>query len=365
MPKISKKNIYAILGARPQFIKYAPVSVELSKMKNINELIIHTGQHYDKNMSNIFFEQLKIKSPHENLNVNNVSRGEMIGEMIKKINNLFIKNPPHVVLLFGDTNSTLAGAVAASSFNCEIIHIEAGLRSYNKSMPEEHNRIVADHLSSLLCVTSDEPYNNLLNEGFSKDKIFLTGDVMFDNFKMTKEKILSKKAYLKFNLNYDSFIFATIHRQENTHNKNRLQNIFKKLNDISTHVCPVVLPLHPATKQKLIQNKIDTSRILILNPLDYLDCLSFVSASKFVITDSGGLQKESYYLNKKSLVIRTETEWIELINSKTSFLVNPDNLDEIESIIREINSPTNQFKKNIYGKGNASIKIRKIIENII
>lgn len=365
MSKIPRKNIYAILGARPQFIKYAPVSIELSKINNINELIIHTGQHYDDNMSNIFFEQLKIKSPHKNLNVNNVSRGEMIGEMIKKINKLFLENNPDVVLLFGDTNSTLAGAVAASSFDCEIIHVEAGLRSYNKKMPEEYNRVVADHLSSILCVTSEEPYKNLLNEGFSNDKIFLTGDVMFDNFKNSEEKILSKKSHRKFNLSENSFILTTIHRQENTHNAKRLKKIFKKLNDISTEDCPVVIPLHPATKNKIVQNNIDTSKILLIEPLNYLDCLSFVSSSKFVITDSGGLQKESYYLNKKSLVIRTETEWVELINSKASFLVNPDNLDNMENMIDVVCSSENRLKKDIYGKGVASKEIRKIIEKII
>ncbi len=206
-------------------------------------------------MSSIFFKQLKIKSPDINLDVNNVSRGEMIGEMIKKINKKFLEKTPNIVLLFGDTNSTLAGAVAASSFNCEIIHIEAGLRSYNKEMPEEHNRIVSDHLSSILCVTSSEPYNNLLNEGFSEKKIFLTGDVMFDNFKMLQKEISEKKSYNKFNLKKNSFILTTIHRQENTHNIIRLKNIFKKLNDISTQNCPVVLPIHPATRQKLLKIK--------------------------------------------------------------------------------------------------------------
>ena len=192
---MKKNNIYVIIGARPQFIKYAPLSEEISKIDNSKLIVIHTGQHYDDNMSEIFFKTLNIPAPDINLDINDVSRGTMIGEMIKKIDFEFNKHAPDMVILFGDTNSTLAGAVAASSYQCEIVHVEAGLRSYNKLMPEEHNRIVADHLSTILCVTSEEPKTNLLKEGISHKKIFLTGDIMLDTFKKNKQKIFSENAY--------------------------------------------------------------------------------------------------------------------------------------------------------------------------
>ena len=188
-------KIVTIVGARPQFVKAAALSREFKKHTNIEEVILHTGQHFDKNMSDVFFNQLEIKSPDINLNINNVSRGEMIGLMINRINSQFLKTKPDIVLLFGDTNSTLAGAVAASTFNCEIVHVEAGLRSFNKEMPEEHNRIVTDHLSSILCVTSKIPEKNLINEGFSNDNIHMTGDIMLDNFKNVEEQILSKNTF--------------------------------------------------------------------------------------------------------------------------------------------------------------------------
>jgi len=358
-----KKNLYIILGARPQFIKYAPLSSEIAKIKNINEIIIHTGQHYDKNMSDIFFQQLNIREPHFNLKINNLSRGEMIGEMIKKIDYHFNQVNPDIVLLFGDTNSTLAGAVASSSYNCKTIHIEAGLRSFNKLMPEEHNRIVADHLSSILCITSNEPKKNLINEGFNSDNIHMTGDIMLDNFQNLKSKILSRNTFLEMKLKENSYVLATIHRQENTHDKKRLENIFKEFNRISSKDFPIVIPLHPATRIKLSKTDIDLSNIIVCDPCNYIDFLSLVSGSNYIITDSGGLQKEAYYLKKKSIVLRSETEWVELIEMQESILVNPEKISNIYEAINCVkNKKTNNNK--IYGDGNASKIIAKIIKSI-
>lgn len=357
------KNLYVILGARPQFVKYAPLSKKIQKLQNHKEIIIHTGQHYDINMSDIFFNQLKIRSPDINLNINNVSRGEMIGTMIKRINDQFLIAEPKIVLLFGDTNSTLAGAVAASSFNCQVVHIEAGLRSFNKQMPEEHNRIVTDHLSNILCVTSKIPENNLLNEGFAKESIHMTGDIMLDNFMNVESEIMRQNTFASLGLEKENFILATIHRQENTHNAKKLKSIFSTLNDISKNIAPVLLPLHPATKNKLQNMKIDLSNIVFCEPYDYINFLSLVSNSSFVITDSGGLQKEAYYLGKKTIVLRTETEWLELIEMNESFLVDPENINSIYSVIKTLKK-SKVSNQNIYGKGNASDIIFDIIKKL-
>lgn len=361
---MSTKNLYVILGARPQFIKFAPLYQSLSKLENLNQIILHTGQHYDKNMSEVFFSDLGIPQPHINLNINNLSRGQMIGKMIEEIDKEFINNNPDIVLIFGDTNSTLAGAVAASSFNCEIIHVESGLRSFNKDMPEEHNRIVADHLSTILCVTSDVPMINLKNEGFDDSKLFLTGDIMLDTFLSKKKLILSSHFHKEYNLKKNEYILTTIHRQENTSNEDTLSKIFLTLNEISKNILPILLPLHPSTKNKLDNLNLDLSHIKIISPCDYVKFLSLVSDSNFIITDSGGLQKEAYYLKKKSMVLRKETEWVELANNKESFLVDPKNHTEIISTCKLL---LNQITKNqnLYGDGTCSDKIVSIIEDLI
>ena len=357
-------SILIVIGARPQFIKYAPLAKELNKIKNLNQIVVHTGQHYDKNMSKVFFDDLGIPEPNINLNINNFSRGKMIGKMIDKIEEAIIKYNPNLVIIFGDTNSTLAAAVASSSFNLNVMHIEAGLRSFNKYMPEEHNRIVADHLSNILCVTSEEPKKNLINEGFSKESIFSTGDIMLDTFLLYKEKIIKINNYKKFGLKKNNYIICTIHRQENTHSVQRLTNIFKSLNYISKHISQVIIPLHPATKNKLSKTKIDVSNVKIIDPKSYLDFMSLVAHSNYVITDSGGLQKEAFYLEKQSLVLRTESEWVELSQSGNSILVDPNNYDDI------LNAASTLFdkktvSKNLYGDGTASIKISKIINNLM
>ena len=359
-----KKNLYVILGARPQFIKFAPLYPLLSNISRIKQIIIHTGQHYDNNMSKVFFDSMGIAEPDFNLNINNVSRGQMIGRMISGIDKIFSNAKPDIVIVFGDTNSTLAGAVASSSYNCEIIHVEAGLRSFNKEMPEEHNRIVADHLSTILCTTSEVSQKNLLIEGFSESKIFLTGDIMLDTFLSQKSTITSLKHHETLNLKEKSYIVATVHRQENTLNEQRLKTIFNALDKISQKIYPVVIPLHPSTKNKLDKLDLDLRNIKFIDPSNYVSFLSLVSDSNFVITDSGGLQKEAYYLGKKSLVLRQESEWTELSEKRESFLINPTNeSDIIQCALSLCNSvPKNE---NLYGSGNSAEKICKIVQDLV
>lgn len=350
----------SILGARPQFIKYAPLSSIIQKSKFFTENIIHTGQHYDKNMSSVFFDQLKLSKPKINLNINSVSRGEMIGKMIEKIDLEFQKNKPDIVIVFGDTNSTLAGAIAASSFNCEIIHIEAGLRSFNRLMPEEHNRVLTDHLSSLLFVPSNESKLNLLNEGISENKIYNVGDIMLDTFNAQKSNILKNESYKKLKIKKNNYILATIHRQDSTNNLQNLKSIFDSLNEISLKYLPVILPLHPRTRKKLEFHNINIDSIKIVDPYPYIEFMSLVANSNFVITDSGGLQKEAYYLGKKTIVLRTESEWRELADLNESYVINPINKKEIlNSIEFVINSKTKN--KKIYGNGTSAKKIVKIL----
>ena len=269
-----------------------------------------------------------------------------------------------MVILFGDTNSTLAGAVAASSYQCEIVHVEAGLRSYNKLMPEEHNRIVADHLSTILCVTSEEPKTNLLKEGISHKKIFLTGDIMLDTFKKNKQKIFSENAYEKIGYKKNAYILCTVHRRENIIDEEKLFNIFKALNMISEQIMPVILPIHPATKKYLDLLNLNISSIKIVNPYEYIKFLSLVDGANFVITDSGGLQKDAYYLKKKTLVFRNESEWPELADNNASILVDPLNFD---AIINNVNLliDTKIKNKNLYGNGTTAKQINKIIKQFL
>ena len=361
---MKKNNVYVVIGARPQFIKYAPLSRELKNIVNANIIVVHTGQHYDKNMSKVFFDNLNIDPPTINLNINNLSRGKMIGEMIKKIDDEFSKCKPDIVILFGDTNSTLSGAVAASSYQCEIIHVESGLRSFNKQMPEEHNRIVADHLSTMLFVSSEVSKINLINEGISEEKIVFSGDIMLDTFLSNKQKIINEKAYEKMDLLKNRYIITTIHRLENTSDSSRLRNILKSLNTISKQLFPVVFPIHPATKKAISSLNVDTENILMIDPCDYITFLSLVDGSNFIITDSGGLQKDAYYLGKKTLVFRNESEWPELKNDNASILVNPlESKDIIDSANKLMNNKIDY--KNFYGDGNASSIINNKIKEIL
>ena len=346
-------KIATIIGARPQFIKTALISEKLNTSSSLSEIIIHTGQHFDQKMSDIFFDEMKIPNPNYNLNINQVDYGKMIERMVKKIKPILLEESIKGVLVFGDTNSTLGGSISAKQLNLPIFHVEAGLRSFNRLMPEENNRIITDHLSSLLFCPSKNAVSNLMEENLN-DGVILSGDVMLDVYL----KFSSYKDNLKDDLKTSKFILATIHRKENIDSAEKLSAIFKNLNKINEHR-QIIMPLHPHTKQKVEKYKIK-SNIKFIDPLGYISMLSLLNNCEMVITDSGGLQKESFFAKKKCLIVRNETEWIELINQGTSFLCKPQNLN---TTYKKISSIECDFSNSLYGDGNASNFILQSIEN--
>ena len=303
-------KLITIIGARPQFIKASALSRLIKKEKKIKEVIIHTGQHYDYEMSNIFFKELNIPKPKYNLDIKSKLHGHMIGKMIEGIEKILIKERPDYTLVYGDTNSTLAGALASKKLHIPVIHVEAGLRSYNTKMPEETNRVLTDHCSEILFTPSKLAGQNLKKEGFKNNCIIEVGDIMYDVFLSVFNKLKKK------NNNYD--IIVTIHRAENTNFKIKMLNIIKNLNRLS-YEYSILFPMHPRTKKLLIQYKIFrllSKRIKVTKPMSYKASINCLKYSKLLITDSGGMQKEAFYAKIQSLTLRDETEWPETINAK-------------------------------------------------
>jgi UDP-GlcNAc3NAcA epimerase len=341
-------KIVTILGARPQFIKAGSVSREIAKHSSIKEIIVHTGQHFDKNMSDIFFDEMKIPKPHYNLNINGLSHGAMTGQMMEKIEKILLQEKPDWVLVYGDTNSTLAGALSASKLHIKVAHIEAGLRSFNMKMPEEINRILTDRISNILFCPTDTAITHLKNEGFENFncKIINSGDVMQDGALFYSN--LAVKPQVKLN---KEFILSTIHRAENTDDEERLKEIFEALDKISKDI-QIILPLHPRTKQIIKNLKINIQNLTIIEPVGYLEMVYLIKNSQLIMTDSGGLQKEAYFFQKPCITLRDETEWIELTENRFNVLVGADK-QKIINAYKEFEFNSN-FNLNLYGKGNAS-----------
>ena len=341
-------KIVTILGARPQFIKAGSVSREIAKHNDIEEIIVHTGQHFDSNMSDIFFEEMKIPKPHYNLNINGLSHGAMTGQMLEKIEEILINEQPDWVMVYGDTNSTLAGALAATKLHIKVAHIEAGLRSFNMNMPEEINRILTDRVSNILFCPTQTAIDNLNNEGYEKldIKVVNSGDVMQDGAMFYKKLAVKPTVELK-----NEYILATIHRAENTDDKERLKNIFEALNIIAEKQ-QVVLPLHPRTKKIIESLELNIENLTIIEPVGYLEMVYLIKNSSMILTDSGGLQKEAYFFEKPCITLRDETEWVELIENKFNVLAGANKnkiLDLYDNF--EFN---NNFSINLYGAGSAS-----------
>lgn len=340
-------KILTVIGARPQFIKAAAVSNKLRK--NHEEVLVHTGQHYDNNMSDIFFDELGIPKPNYNLNIGSGNHGYQTGKMLMELESLYLNEKPDLVLVYGDTNSTLAGALAASKLLIPIAHIEAGLRSFNMKMPEEQNRVLTDHISKYLFAPTDTAIKNLKNENITEN-VFNTGDVMFDAIKLFKEKALETSTVLiDNNISPNEYILSTIHRAENTNDINRLKNIINALNECEKNI---VLPLHPRTHKFIKDYGLTINdNIKIIAPVGYLDMINLENNSQKIVTDSGGVQKEAYFLQKPCITMRDETEWIETVENGWNTIVG-SNKEKILDAIINFNPKGEQ--KMAFGYGNAA-----------
>ncbi|WP_353804610.1 non-hydrolyzing UDP-N-acetylglucosamine 2-epimerase [Acinetobacter baumannii] len=349
-------KILTVLGARPQFIKAAAFSRAVQKSSMMEEIIIHTGQHYDQNMSDVFFEEMDIPKPKYMLQTGGKTHGAMTGQQLEKIEEILLIEKPDIVLVYGDTNSTLAGALAAIKLHIPIAHVESGLRSFNRQMPEEINRILTDQISDYLFVPSLGAKENLLREGISENKIFVVGDIMYDVALYYKEKMIKPLWFDDLNLN--KFVLCTIHRAENTDDPIKLSNILRGL-ELSQR--DIILPLHPRTVSKLKQYGLNIpSNIRVVEPTGYLEMVWLEVHSELIVTDSGGVQKEAYFHNKLCVTLREETEWVELVNNGYNTLVG-SNSDLISTSLK--NKVVNKISiKDIYGNGDTAEKIVKILE---
>lgn len=380
------KKILTIIGARPQIIKAAAISraIKNNFSDKIEELIIHTGQHYDANMSEIFFEELAIPRPDFNLNVGSSSHGQQTAKIIEGIEELLLTTNPDGIIIYGDTNSTVAAALAASKLQIPIFHIEAGLRSFNKVMPEEINRILSDHISTLLFCPTKTAINNLKKEGFSLENsskptidnphTYLCGDIMFDNsIHFSSISDINATILKNENLTNEKFILVTIHRNANTDDPIRLNAIFNALNYIqNTTNFTIVLPIHPRTKKMMDlllnqENKqllAENQKIKIIPPAGFLDIIALEKNAELIITDSGGLQKEAYFFNKPCVILRSETEWVEIVENGNAIIADADEVRIVEAANNLLVKKDYTYP-SLFGDGKASeFIIEKIIESL-
>jgi len=357
------KKIVTVLGARPQFIKAAVVSRNIAGQAGLSEVIVHTGQHFDANMSDIFFEEMEIPKPDYNLNINGLGHGAMTGQMLENIEAVLLDEKPDLVLVYGDTNSTLAGALAAKKIHIPVAHVEAGLRSFNMRMPEEINRIVTDRISDLLFCPTQSAIDNLAHEGYANiaTQISNAGDVMLDAALFYAKK--AKKP--AFDLP-EKYALCTIHRGENTDDPKILGNIIRGLEAIGQKL-PVVMPVHPRTRAKLAQLQFDftTSSIHFIDPVGYFDMIYLISHSECVVTDSGGLQKEAFFFGKHCLVTREETEWVELVEGGFNFICGSDPEVLVARFEALANLNAVDFKQPLYGDGEAGKHIVEAIAEFL
>jgi UDP-GlcNAc3NAcA epimerase len=355
-------KILTVIGARPQFIKASAISRSISRHKDVTEVIVHTGQHFDPNMSAIFFEEMEIPQPKYNLEIHSVGHGAMTGRMLEGIEKIIQDEKPDYVLVYGDTNSTLAGALAAKKLHVKVAHIEAGLRSYDMQMPEEVNRILTDRISDFLFCPTDAAIENLKKEGFGHfdTTVIKTGDVMYDSAFYYAALAKRKSTILEdLKLTPGKYVLATIHRQENTDNLNNLKHIIAALNEIN-ETQRVVVPLHPRSKNILQKNDLAPA-FTIIDPVGYLDMVQLISSSSLIITDSGGLQKEAFFFHKNCVTMREQTEWVELVDNGFNMIAGTDT-EKIVSCYKTMITKLNDFSINLYGTGKSA---EEIIDTLI
>jgi UDP-GlcNAc3NAcA epimerase len=383
-------KILTVVGARPQFVKAATVSRRLQALAGVREVLVHTGQHYDPNMSQVFFEELEIPAPHYHLGVGSGSHGVQTGQMLPAIEAVLLQEKPDCVLVYGDTNSTLAGALAAAKLHIPVAHVEAGLRSFNRRMPEEVNRVLTDHVSSQLFCPTVRAVENLQREGLGSvadvlrptgdrpqsvagacagtgamhhPEVYLVGDVMYDAALYYARKAESRLDVLAaLQLQPRGYILATIHRAENTGNAGRLESIFRGFARVAKDY-PVVIPLHPRTRNSLEQAGLRgkfAPGLVCIEPVGYLDMISLEKHARLIVTDSGGVQKEAYFWRVPCVTLRDETEWGELVECGWNRVVPPTDAEVVVQGIRDgLSSQGNAV--DLYGDGNASGRIVDIL----
>jgi UDP-GlcNAc3NAcA epimerase len=344
-------KIVTIIGARPQFIKASAFSRVVSIRPEVEEIIVHTGQHFDANMSDIFFDEMEIPKPKYHLEIHSMGHGAMTGRMLEGIENILKIEKPDYVLVYGDTNSTLAGALAAKKLLIKLVHVEAGLRSFNMAMPEEINRILTDRISDILFCPTDNAVKNLKSEGFDhfSAQVYHCGDIMYDAALFYQEKAKRESNILvDLGITAENYVLATIHRQENTDDLERLKSIVVALNHIDQSK-KVIVPLHPRTKKILESNQIKVE-FTVIDPIGYMDMIALTSNAYMVLTDSGGLQKEAFFFGKYCITLRDQTEWIELVDSGFNTLVGADK-NKIIHTFENIDVGNINFDVKLYGDG--------------
>ena len=355
-------KILTIIGARPQFIKAASLSRYLKNVPDIKEIILHTGQHYDSNMSEEFFSELDIPIPNYNLGVGSDTHARQTAKMMMGIEDIALREWPDFILIYGDTNSTIAGALVGTKLHIPIAHVEAGLRNYDREMPEEINRVVSDSMSTILFCPTQTAVNNLKKEGII-DGVYNVGDIMFETYLYYKDKAQKNSKILnKLNLKPKEFILCTIHRASNTNNIENLKNIFIGLTSSKE---TIILPLHPRTKKEINQekslNKYIGPNIKIIDPIGYLDMIYLEANAKKIVTDSGGVQKEAYFNKVVCMTLRENTEWLETIEEGANKLVGVDP-EKIKEDINSFHPKEQNYSKQLFGDGKTSKKIVKILD---
>ncbi len=365
---MSTFRIATVVGARPQFVKAAAFSKVWRDQSGCSELLIHTGQHYDQNMSDIFFKELQIPTPEISLGIGSGLHGAQTGKMLTEIEAVLLDNSVDALLVYGDTNSTLAGALAAAKLKIPVVHVEAGLRSFNREMPEEINRVLTDHVSDLLLAPTQVAVEHLKSEGVDQGAVHMVGDVMYDIALFAADLAdHNARKCSELGLNAKDFLLGTIHRAENTDHPERLEQILAALRAIAKDL-RVIVPIHPRTRKMLTEGGYDMGQVELIDPVGYLDMLDLTRNAKLVVTDSGGLQKEAYFHRVPCVTLRTETEWVELLEAGWNRLLAPvPNADLITGLRNALDQSADSLPpwQELYGSGDAAKRCADLVQNLI